>query len=90
MRNETAALILGSATSAEYIRKNHIGVDEVTEACDLASDILNKVVFCKDCRKLNIVAGYADEVCPLIEFRGRPQGHEFDYQYCAFGEKKNG
>ncbi len=90
MNNETAALILGSSTSREYIRKNHIGLNGVTEACDLAADLLNRIVFCKDCRKHGVSAGLVKDICPLLEFRGKPQGHEFDYQYCVYGEKANG
>lgn len=41
-----------------------------------------EVIWCKDCRKHN------SEECPLVAYRGKAQGHEFDYQYCVFGERK--
>lgn len=54
------------------------------------------IVRCKDCAKQNKERGcypngeviHKDEACPLIEFRGKAQGHEFDYQFCCFGERK--
>ena len=49
-----------------------------------------KVVFCKDCAKHN--KSYGDngtiDSCPLVLYRGKAQGHEFDYQYCAFAERR--
>lgn len=49
-----------------------------------------EVVFCKDCAKHN--KSYGDngaiDSCPLVLYRGKAQGHEFDYQYCAFAERR--
>ena len=59
-----------------------------------------KIIFCKDCIKHNIALGeyeeragkrrwyYKGEACPLVEYRGKAHGHEFDYQYCAYGKRK--
>ena len=60
-----------------------------------------KIIYCKDCRKHNKRIGdyveksdgtydwiWKDQACPLAEFRGVAQGHEFDYQFCAFGERR--
>ncbi len=50
-----------------------------------------EIVFCKDCRKHNLsvddTQDYAN-ACPLVEYRGKAMGHEFDYQYCAYGKRK--
>ena len=62
------------------------------------------IIYCKDCRKHNKKIGdYVEksdgtyywicktDACPLAEFRGKAQGHEFDYQYCAYaGRRDNG
>ena len=60
-----------------------------------------KIIYCKDCRKHNKRIGdyveksdgtydwiWKDQACPLAEFRGVAQGHEFDYQFCAYGERR--
>lgn len=55
-----------------------------------------KIVRCKDCKKHNVKMGFdenghtvwKEDSCPLILFRGKAQGHEFDYQYCIYGERK--
>lgn len=54
------------------------------------------IIRCKDCAKQDKERGYypngkvihKDEACPLIDFRGRAKGHEFDNQFCCFGERK--
>lgn len=59
------------------------------------------IIYCKDCAKHNRRIGDFKEMpngeviwywkynaCPLAEFRGKAQGHEFDYQYCVYGEQK--
>lgn len=28
------------------------------------------------------------DCCPLVEIRGMAQGHEFDYQYCVYAERR--
>ena len=60
-----------------------------------------KIIYCKDCRKHNKRIGdyveksdgtydwiWKDKACPIAEFRGKAQGHEFDYQFCAYGERR--
>ena len=52
--------------------------------------------YCKDCRKHNVKVGFdenfhtvwKEDACPLVLYRGKAQGHEFDYQYCAFAERR--
>ena len=59
------------------------------------------IIYCKDCLKHNKRIGdyveksdgtydwiWKDKACPLAEFRGKAQGHEFDYQYCAYAERR--
>lgn len=67
------------------------------EAFKMAIEALSTdIVRCKDCAKKEKERGYypngevvhKDEACPLIEFRGKAEGHEFDYQFCCFGERK--
>ena len=55
-----------------------------------------EVVFCKDCRKHNEKVGFdenfhtvwKEDACPLVDWRGKAKEHEFDYQYCAFAERR--
>lgn len=59
------------------------------------------IVYCKDCVKHNKGIGdieeqpyglrkhiMKDEACPLVSWRGKAQGHEFDYQFCAYGKRR--
>ena len=47
------------------------------------------IVRCKDCRKHNISTDVERNICPLTWFRGKAQGHEFDEQFCVYGERKD-
>ena len=55
-----------------------------------------KIIYCKDCIKHNKKVGFdknfhtvwKEEACPLVSWRGKAKGHEFDHQFCAFGERK--
>lgn len=50
-----------------------------------------EVCYCKDCRKHNKGVEdvrYYGDACPLVRYRGRAQGHEFDYQWCVYRERK--
>jgi len=60
---------------------------------------LREIVFCKDCAKHNKAIGDYDDTgkhiiirkkdsCPLVLYRGKAYGHEFDYQFCACGKRK--
>ena len=54
------------------------------------------IIYCKDCRKHNKRVGFdenfhtvwKEDACPLASWRGKAQGHEFDYQFCAYGERR--
>ena len=60
------------------------------------AEALDEIIRCKDCVKHNKGHGYyydgtfigIKDCCPLVEIRGRAQGHEFDYQYCAYAERR--
>lgn len=47
-----------------------------------------EIVMCKDCKKHNVSVGYQKDCCPLYEFRGMSYGHEHDYQFCCFAERR--
>ena len=60
-----------------------------------------KIIYCKDCAKHNRRIGDFKELpngetiwywkhsaCPLAEFRGKAQGHEYDYQFCCYAERR--
>ena len=52
-----------------------------------------EIIYCKDCSKHNVTISKApypfkEYICPLLTFRGEAQGHEFDYQFCAYGKKR--
>lgn len=60
-----------------------------------------EIIHCKDCAKHNKGVGdlevlpdgkrswiWKDQACPLVSWRGKAQGHEFDYQYCAYAERR--
>ena len=52
-----------------------------------------EIIYCKDCSKHNVSISKApypfkEYICPLIVFRGKAQGHEFDYQFCAYGKRR--
>lgn len=50
-----------------------------------------EIIRCKDCKKHNKdyhMSPYKDTVCPLTAWRGTAQGHEYDYQFCCFAERR--
>lgn len=63
---------------------------------DVIMPLSEGIIRCKDCKKHNVERGYhpgehwvfTDEACPLVEIRGKAKGHEFDYQFCFFAERK--
>ena len=51
-----------------------------------------EIIYCKDCKKQNKdyhMSPYKDTVCPLTAWRGTAQGHEYDYQFCCFAERRD-
>lgn len=62
-------------------------------AIDDAPPVKTEIIYCKDCKRHNIsVEDVWDNPslkwCPLVAHRGKAQGHEFDYQFCACAERK--
>ena len=52
-----------------------------------------EIIRCKDCKRHNLsVEDTWDNPslkwCPLVAYRGKAQGHEFDYQYCVCAERR--
>lgn len=50
-----------------------------------------EIIYCKDCKKHNKhyhESPYKDTVCPLTAWRGKARGHEYDYQYCCYAERR--
>ena len=60
-----------------------------------------EIIYCKDCVKHNKGLGnyevhpdgsstwiWKDSACPLVSWRDKAQGHEFDYQFCAYAERR--
>lgn len=53
-----------------------------------------EIIHCKDCRKHNVKVGFdedghtvwKEDACPLVSWRGKAKGHEFDYQHCSCAE----
>lgn len=83
MRNDyTQGITCGAALAEEYIKQLPSAQQEI--------------IYCKDCVKHNKGHGYyhdgtvigIKDCCPLVEIRGMAQGHEFDYQYCAYAKRR--
>ena len=55
-----------------------------------------EIIYCKDCTKHNKKIGFdenfhtvwKEDACPLVSWRGKAQGHEFDYQFCAYAKRR--
>lgn len=85
-------LITGATESGyEWIYK-----DDAYKALEQLPPAEPDIIYCKDCRKHNKKVGFdenfhtvwKEDACPLVSWRGKAQGHEFDYQFCAFGERR--
>lgn len=54
------------------------------------------IVYCKDCVKHNVKVGFdknghtvwKEDSCPLVDWRGKAKGCEYDYQFCVYGERR--
>ena len=72
--------------------KEYEYIFQITKDCDGVYCYIKQgeLIRCKDCVKHN--KSYGDngtiDSCPLVLYRGKAQGHEFDYQYCAFAERR--
>lgn len=72
------------------IRNSVMEIEEAMGKLEKLSEEQTEIVHCKDCVKHNQSYGNngAIDSCPLVLYRGKAQGHEFDYQYCAFAERR--
>ena len=82
---------LGKLKSNDYCE----ALLDVIYDLDCASGIVEteEVVYCKDCVKHNHSMDEPpywskENACPLVAFRGKAKGREFDYQYCVCGRRK--
>lgn len=65
--------------------------DDVYKAIKQLPPVQPELIYCKDCKKQNKdyhMSPYKDTVCPLTAWRGTAQGHEYDYQFCCFAERR--
>ena len=90
-----------SRQAAIYIASGYCHPANIAKELAKLPSVEPQIIYCKDCRKHNKrIGGYVeksdgtydwiwkDQACPLAEFRGKAQGHEFDYQFCAYGERR--
>ena len=71
-------------------------VDEFLRLIEEEPPAQPEIIYCKDCRKHNKKVGFdenfhtvwKEDACPLVSWRGKAQGHEFDYQFCAFADRR--
>lgn len=66
---------------------------EIAEQIQRLPSAEREIIYCKDCKRHNLsvedVWDYPSlKWCPLVAYRGKAQGHEFDYQYCVYAERK--
>ena len=95
MTNEEAINILKSKmdgsvdTSYEWAEKVRLAIKALEQP---------EIIRCKDCKKHNVKVGFdenfhtvwKEDACPLVDWRGKAKGHEFDYQYCVYAERREG
>ena len=60
----------------------------IDAADEYAESAQSEIIRCKDCKKHNVSVGYQKDCCPLYEYRGMSYGHEHDYQFCSFAERR--
>lgn len=74
--------------AGSYRRGWNDAIDSIDSIIDNQTSIEPEIIRCKDCRKHNVSSGYKNDCCPLYEWRGISYGHEHDYQYCCFAERR--
>lgn len=90
-----------SRQAAIYIASGYCHPANIAKELAKLPSVEPQIIYCKDCAKHNKRIGdyveksdgtydwiWKDQACPLAEFRGKAQGHEFDYQFCAYGERR--
>jgi len=68
-------------------------IEKMQDIVNNLSSAEPEIIYCKDCQKHNVsIEDWYDnrwkKVCPLVGYRGKAQGHEFDYQFCAYAERR--
>ena len=79
----------------------HTDKEEIKERIKQLPPAQSDIIYCKDCVKHNKGLGnyevhpdgsstwiWKGSACPLVSWRGKAQGHEFDYQFCAYAERR--
>ena len=92
---EVKSIQMGTAFK-EGVKDGYCRIRSIIMSLPSAQLEESKVIRCKDCVKHNKGHGYypngtvigIKDCCPLVEIRGIAQGHEFDYQYCAYAERR--
>lgn len=78
----------------EVLNNNHLQASPtVWYALHQIKKVASKLIYCKDCVRHNVSVGdwydnHELKVCPLVGHRGSAIGHEFDYQFCAYAERR--
>ena len=67
---------------------------DISDLIEMLPSAEPEIIYCKDCQKHNVsIEDWYDnrwkKVCPLVGYRGKAQGHEFDYQFCAYADRRN-
>ena len=86
-------LVVGGEENAKTV-ENYL--NRVLDKIKCLPSAQSEIIYCKDCRKHNKKVGFdenfhtvwKEDACPLVDWRGKAKEHEFDYQYCAFAERR--
>ena len=94
-------LISRSWLLSEYDKRHKGPPGGARKLIEEAPSAQPEIIYCKDCVKHNKGLGnyevhpdgsttwiWKDSACPLVSWRDKAQGHEFDYQFCAYAEKR--
>ena len=89
------------ALSTITVYKGSIPFDTAVMRIEQLPSAQPEIIYCKDCVKHNKGLGnyevhpdgsttwiWKDSACPLVSWRSKAQGHEFDYQFCAYAERR--
>ena len=84
-----------------YYDDEYALADSIEELIEKLPPAQPEIIYCKDCVKHNKGLGnyevhpdgsstwiWKDSACPLVSWRDKAQGHEFDYQFCAYAERR--
>ena len=94
-------LISRSWLLSEYDKRHKGPPGGARKLIEEAPSAQPEIIYCKDCVKHNKGLGnyevhpdgsttwiWKDSACPLVSWRDKAQGHEFDYQFCAYAERR--